>query len=1061
MKLRQVVQWRSLQTRVTLTTLIIFVLGLWSLAFYATRMLRTDMERLLGEQQFSAASYIAADINQQLEERLEALGRLAATVTPALLADPAALQSLLEHRLGLPVRFNGGVAAMGPDGTVIADVPLSAGRIGVNYLDVDAASAVALKKGRATIGKPVMGKKLGAPVFVMVVPVRDAQGKVVGAVAGVTNLGAPNFLDKMTEGRNGKDGVYLLVAPQYRLVVTASDKRRIMEVLPAAGVNAMIDRFIGGYEGSGVLVNPQGVEVLSSAKGIAAAGWYVVASLSTAEAFAPIRVVESRMLLAAIVLTLLAAVVSWWLLRRQLMPLTSAAETLAGRMETNQLLQPLTVALDDEIGQLVGGFNRLLEVIGQREAALKESEARYRTAFLTSPDAVNINRVADGRYLECNEGFLRLTGWSRDQVIGRTSREINIWQNLADRQRLVDALERDGYCENLEANFLARDGRVITGLMSSRLMSVKGEACILSVTRDVTGRKSDEEQIRKLSLAVEQSAESIVITDIDAKIEYVNEAFVQNTGYSREEAIGQNPSILNSGKTPRESYAALWQALSRGLAWSGEFYNRRKDGSDYLESAVITPIRQPDGLITHFVAVKQDITAKRAAEEEIRRLAFYDPLTRLANRRLLLDRLQQALASSTRNGRYGALLFIDLDDFKTLNDTLGHDIGDLLLQQVAERLATCVREGDTVARLGGDEFVVMLEYLSESATEAAAYAEAVGEKIILTLNREYPLAGYLQRSTPSIGVTLFVDHQGSMEDLLKRADLAMYQAKAAGRNTLRFFEPEMQAAVTARAVLEAGLREALQQGQLILHYQAQVDGASRITGVEALVRWQHPGRGLVMPAEFIPLAEETGLILPLGHWVLETACAQLAAWAGREEMAELTIAVNVSARQFHHRDFVDQVLAILEDSGADPQRLKLELTESLLVDDFEAVIGRMSALKERGVGFSLDDFGTGYSSLSYLKRLPLDQLKIDRGFVRDILVDGNDAAIARMVIALAGSMGLAIIAEGVETEAQRDFLAREGCHDYQGYLFSRPLPLAEFETYATSTRRNRENPAPV
>jgi diguanylate cyclase (GGDEF)-like protein len=460
---------------------------------------------------------------------------------------------------------------------------------------------------------------------------------------------------------------------------------------------------------------------------------------------------------------------------------------------------------------------------------------------------------------------------------------------------------------------------------------------------------------------------------------------------------------------------------------------------------------------THLV-VLYDITERKIAEEAINNLAFYDPLTNLPNRRLLLDRMKRALASSTRSNRYGAVLFIDLDDFKTLNDTMGHDIGDLLLLQVAQRLSTCVREGDTVARFGGDEFVVMLEDLSESSDEAATLAEMVGDKIITTLNQSYRLRDHAHHNTPSIGITLFLDRQDTIDELLRRADLAMYQAKAAGRNSLRFYDPEVQAAVKARAALEADLREAVLEGQFLLHYQAQVVGEGQVTGAEGLVRWQHPQRGIVSPGEFISLAEDTGLILSIGHWVLETACAQLTLWASRPEMTHLTIAVNVSARQFYQQDFVDQVLAVLDQTGANPKRLKLELTESLLVDDVEGVILKMSALKSRGVGFSLDDFGTGYSSLSYLKRLPLDQLKIDQGFVRDILTDSDDAAIAKMVVALAESLGLSVIAEGVELEAQRDFLARHGCHAYQGYLFSRPLALKEFESFVAQSSLNTSLP---
>jgi diguanylate cyclase (GGDEF)-like protein len=429
-------------------------------------------------------------------------------------------------------------------------------------------------------------------------------------------------------------------------------------------------------------------------------------------------------------------------------------------------------------------------------------------------------------------------------------------------------------------------------------------------------------------------------------------------------------------------------------------------------------------------------------------LAFFDQLTGLPNRTLLMDRLRQAMTASSRSNRYGAVLFIDLDKFKTLNDTLGHDMGDLLLQQVAQRLTSCVRVGDTVARMGGDEFVVMLASLSVDERDAAIQAEAIGEKIIKTINQAFQLKDVTYHSTPSIGATLFNGSQTEIEVVLKQADLAMYRSKDAGRNTLRFFDPDMEVDVMKRAALERDLRLAVQEQQFLLHYQAQVDTTGRLTGVEVLVRWQHPRRGMVSPAEFIPFAEETGLILPLGHWVMETACKQLAIWAGQPELSHLKVAVNVSAYQFRRDDFVAQVLAILDSTGANPQRLKLELTESLLVDDVENIIGKMNALKAKGVSFSLDDFGTGFSSLSYLKRLPLDQLKIDQSFVRDILTDPNDAAIARTIVALAESLDLQVIAEGVETEEQRDFLANSGCHAYQGYLFSRPLPLEEFEAFA-------------
>lgn len=445
----------------------------------------------------------------------------------------------------------------------------------------------------------------------------------------------------------------------------------------------------------------------------------------------------------------------------------------------------------------------------------------------------------------------------------------------------------------------------------------------------------------------------------------------------------------------------------------------------------------------------RNITERKAAEAQIQALAFSDSLTGLPNRRLLLDRLEQAMVGSVRHGHQNALLFVDMDDFKTLNDSLGHDKGDQLLQQIAQRMLTCVREGDTVARLGGDEFVVLLEDLDKSSQEAAQQAEAVGRKIHNALHQPYQLGSHGYHSSASIGITLFGGAQRErIEEPLKRGELAMYKAKTEGRDNLRFFEPEMRTAVAARAALETDLREALTKCQFLLFYQPQVGRDDHLTGVEALVRWQHPERGLISPAEFIPVAEANGLILPLGQWVLETACRQIAAWALQPEMARLTISINVSARQFSQPNFVEDVLAILHTTGANPERLMLELTESLLLDNMKDIITKMNALKARGVGFSLDDFGTGYSSLSYLKRLPLDDLKIDQGFVKDLLSDPNDAAIAKMVVALADSMGLGVVAEGVETEAQRDALSALGCNAYQGYLFSRPLPIDQFEAFA-------------
>jgi len=495
---------------------------------------------------------------------------------------------------------------------------------------------------------------------------------------------------------------------------------------------------------------------------------------------------------------------------------------------------------------------------------------------------------------------------------------------------------------------------------------------------------------------------------------------------------------------------ALRAAQAAGFSQGEEYALPLAQGTHWFELSVSR--RDVPAGAPRFFVMTRDITGSKSAKSEIRRLAFYDPLTDLPNRRLLQDRLEHALSGTGRHHRFGALLLIDLDNFKALNDTWGHDKGDLLLKQVAVRLSSCVRDSDTVARLGGDEFVVLVDDAGHQVAEASATARAVAEKVLARLHEPFDVAGREHRSGCSIGVSLFGFERLSVEEILKRADVAMYQAKAAGRNALRFFDPAMQAAVEARAALEADLRHGLSDGSFRLHFQPQVGPTNRVIGAEALLRWSHPLRGPVSPAEFIPVAEQSGLIVDLGEWVLETACAQLAQWAATPALAHLTLAINVSVHQFRQVDFVDKVRLALARAHAPAARLKLEITESMFASDLESIIHRMTQLKALGVGFSLDDFGTGYSSLSYLRRLPLDQLKIDQSFVREVLADPNDAAIARTVIALGQSLGLTVIAEGVELQGQRDFLAAHGCEICQGYLISRPLAIEAFNAFVAAQR---------
>ncbi len=567
-------------------------------------------------------------------------------------------------------------------------------------------------------------------------------------------------------------------------------------------------------------------------------------------------------------------------------------------------------------------------------------------------------------------------------------------------------------------------------------------------------RRADA-RIREQASLLDNAQDAIVVTGPDQRIRFWNKGAERLYGFSADEAIGLTTHDLLYASA--DAFQVASDTVMQSGEWTGELIQRRKDGSLLTAECRWTRVNDELTNLPSILAINTDISQRKAAAREIEKLAFYDQLTGLPNRLLLVERVRHSQARIARSKLIGAILFIDLDNFKTLNDTLGHAMGDHLLQVVSERLQQCVREHDTVARFGGDEFVINLVDLDQDPVQAERKAMRVGDKILEAMRLPIRLGrSHEHHGSCSIGITLLDRSEDTIDDLLKRADLAMYRAKAAGRNALQVFAPDMQIAVNTRAESEIDLRRAIAQSEFLLHYQPQLDHSGRVIGSEALVRWQHPLRGVVPPLEFVFLAEETGLIHGLGKWVLEAACAQLARWTAVENttsspaarmLSNLTMAVNVSVQQFRHPDFVDLVLHAVDSNGVDPRRLKLELTESLLVDDVEATISKMMLLKARGIDFSLDDFGTGYSSLAYLKRLPLSELKIDQSFVRDVLTDPNDAAIARTIVALAHSLGLSVIAEGVETAAQRDFLAQHGCSAYQGYFFSRPLNASAFEAF--------------
>ncbi len=650
-----------------------------------------------------------------------------------------------------------------------------------------------------------------------------------------------------------------------------------------------------------------------------------------------------------------------------------------------------------------------------------------------------------GRYLIVNQAAANFAGMPMAEILGKDDYflfpESSAKAVMLQDQKVMDSRRTQSH----EESVVSFGGKsmvfdVTKGPMFDAAGNVIG---LFGISRDITERKQAEINLQIAAVAFE-SQNSVMITDASLNILRVNKAFTDIFGYTAEEAVGKTAKLLRSGSQDADFYEHIWHQVNTTGSWQGEILNRHKNGQLLSNLLSISVVKSKDGVVTHYVGSHVDITERKAAADKILHIAFHDLLTQLPNRQLFNDRLKQAIASSARTSQIGALLLIDLDNFKTLNDTLGHDIGDLLLQQVAERLNLNVREGDTVARLGGDEFVILLEDLSDNALDAATSAEVLGDKILVALNQPYVLGSNHYHTTSSIGVTMFEGHQLMIADLLKQADISMYQAKKAGRNTLRFFDPKMQEAFNIRATLEIELRRALESKQFQLYYQVQVDQLARPFGAEVLIRWIHPERGMISPLDFIPLAEETGLILPIGEWVLDTACAQLEVWQKKKSTKNLTLSVNVSAKQFSQADFVRQVQAKLSRYNVKPQHLKLELTESILLENVDNIVISMVALESIGVQFSLDDFGTGYSSLQYLKMLPLNQLKIDQSFVRDIVEDSNDRSIVGTIIAMAKNLGFEVIAEGVETEAQKELLLSKGCQHFQGYLFGKPMPIEQF-----------------
>ena len=1181
---------RSLKTRVTLFTLTIFVLSVWAITFSASLLLQGDMQRLLGEQQFSTVSVIASNVNDRLSDRLRAVNAIAGQIDADLLVHTAMLQTRLDERPILPIMFNAGTFITGADGVAIASLPVSAGRIGISYLDRDFIVA-ALQEGRTSIGRPVIGKRLKSPVIVIAAPIRDRQGKVIGALAGVTDLSQPNFLDEITENRYGRSGGYLLNAPKERLIVTATDRTRIMQSLPPAGANPMLDRYMQGFEGYGISVNSRGVEELTSAKGIPVAGWFMGVVTPAADAFAPIYTMQRRMMLASLGLTLLAGLLTWWMLKRQLEPLTATAHAMVALSNKNQLPQPLPVSGQDEIGQLTGGFNRLVETWIEREGALRESEQNLAITLNSIGDAV-IATDPQGRITNMNPAAERLCEWPLSQASGRSLSEVFCIVNASTREAVADPVQLVMAHERVVelANhtlLLARHGSEHhISDSAAPIRNAGGEIVgVVLVFSDVTEKHRAEEALRRRRDMLERTESMAHLASfewaVDANIvswspemfrifgrdpalgipnlqgqaalytpqstqalfDVVGKAVSDGTPYELELMAvlpdGQQRPCIVKGYPERDAsgrvvlvaglvqditdrkqaenallrseerwkfaidgagdglwdwntqtgeafyaprYKQMYGYADADFGTSSDEWSKRihpddapgvftalqpyiegKPGAASVEFRMLCKngswkwtlgrgmvvSRDADGKPLRMIGTNSDITERKAHQSQLEHVAHFDALTNLPNRVLLADRLQQAMAQALRRAQHLAVVYLDLDGFKAINDQHGHDIGDQVLVALAQRMRLALREGDSLARLGGDEFVIVLIDVDDRVASLpmltrlkAACAQAV------------QVGALSLQVSASVGITFYPQAQQDIDadQLLRQADQAMYQAKLAGKNRLHFFDATQDSSIRGRHESVERIRLALEQQEFVLHYQPKVNMRSgRIIGAEALIRWQHPEKGLLLPAMFLPFIEDHPLAVDVGEWVLDTTLTQIERWHAAG--LDMRVSVNVGSRQLQQSDFVDRLKFILAKHPlVDPTGLELEVLETSALEDIAQVSDVIEACQRIGVKFALDDFGTGYSSLSYLKLLRVAMLKIDQSFVRDMLEDPDDLAILQGVIGLATAFKRQVIAEGVETVAHGTLLLQLGCELAQGYGIAQPMSAEQMPAWSTAWR---------
>ena len=1199
----------SLKARVAVFTLGLLLLAIGLLTWQFSTHLRQELEEKLSRQQFSEVTAVAERIDNAVRLRIAALELTAQAITPQMLARPERVSVFLAERKALYKLYTLGVIVISADGQGIADYPPALGRGKANFSQIDFYRQV-MSTGKPAISRPGFGRFVKEPRVVLAVPIFGKDNRIAGVLAGAVSLGDGSLLQEFDAGAKPGSNSYLLISPRDNMFVAASDLRLVLQALPAPGSNAMQDRFMNGFEGSGIAIDSRGIEKLSSAKQIPSAGWFIVGEMPTAQAFERIAHIRNEAMLVAAIIAVFAVALLWLFLRHELSFLTQSSE-LIGQLSNSRkaALRGIPLSGSPEIRQLQASFNQLQQHLASDEQTLLEDKQLYQSMFNNNTSIKLLIDPKDGRIVDANPAAAEFYGWpaatmqqmritdintlpaekvkremesaraeqrrffrfkhrlasgeirdvevhsghvdyhgrdllysiindvtEREQALHRETIRGEVLEMLARGRDLKDILS--AIVKQIEAEqprmlgsvlILGKDGRHLqTGAAPSlpdffnksvhgmeigvgrgscghaaatgertvvsdiqthpnwepyRELAAKADlaSCwsepIFSSKRKVLGtlalyqrsksspstaqiklieemarivgiaieRKLDEEDLQLASTVFQASPEAIVITDAENRIVAVNPAFTRITQYEAHEAIGHDPKLLNSGQQGKEFYSAMWSSLQTFGNWQGEIVNRRKNGENYAEWLTINTVRDENNEVRQRIAIFSDITDKKRSEEIIWHQANYDLLTGLPNRRLFHDRLMQELKREGREQHSLSLMFIDLDHFKEVNDTLGHEAGDNLLMQASKRIAGCIRDSDTLARLGGDEFTIILPGLADPKRLGT-----LADTIIQVIAKPFMIGDTSAYVSASIGITLYPQDADNLSSLLKNADQAMYVAKGRGRNQYSYFTASMQEAAQTRLQLSNDLRHALNGGQFEIYYQPIIDMTTGLpTKAEALLRWHHPRLGFVSPAVFIPLAEEIGLINDIGDWVFRQAALKAKTWctSGNSRLSAMQISVNKSPRQFITGDSNLGLLTWLRALDIPPSCIVVEITEGLLMDDRIEVQEKLLAFRDAGIQVSLDDFGTGYSAMSYLQRFDIDYLKIDQSFVRNMVSNPGDHAIAEAIIVMAHKLGMKVVAEGVETEEQRKMLLAAGCDYGQGYLFAKPMSAQEFDRY--------------